>query len=108
MTRNFFRGALLETLLLSLINNSSTQGLYGYAIFLAVQQRFGVRLGPSTLYPELNRLERLGFVSSSVEIGLGRIRRRYRITGRGQTVLWENSMQLKTVVPLFAGCTRSD
>jgi DNA-binding PadR family transcriptional regulator len=104
VNKKLFRGAILETILLNLINDASDCGLHGYAIFMAVRKKFGVRLGPSTLYPELKLLEKQGLIASSWEIATGKARRQYRITRKGQGLLREYFAELKIVIPTFIEC----
>ncbi len=104
MNKKLFRGAILETVLLNLINDASVRGLHGYAIFVAVHKKFGVRLGPSTLYPELKLLEKQELIASSWEIATGKARRQYRITRKGQNLLKEYFTELKIVIPTLVTC----
>jgi DNA-binding PadR family transcriptional regulator len=99
VNKKIFRGAILETILLNLISEASERGLHGYAIFGAIRKKFGVNLGPSTLYPELALMERHGLVESSWDIAGGKARRIFKITRKGQTVLREYSLELKIVIP---------
>ncbi|MGA3111155.1 MAG: helix-turn-helix transcriptional regulator [Candidatus Bathyarchaeia archaeon] len=79
MNKKIFRGAILESILLNLINDTSECGLY----------------------PELKQLEKKGLLASSWEFDLGKARRQYRITRKGQGLLREYFMVLKTVIPTF-------
>jgi DNA-binding PadR family transcriptional regulator len=99
VNRKLFRGAILETVLLALINEASDYGTHGYAILVAVYKKFGVRLSPSTLYPELKSLEKQGLIASQWEIALSKARRQYRITRKGQNLLREYFSELKIVIP---------
>jgi PadR family transcriptional regulator, regulatory protein PadR len=99
VNRKLFRGAILETVLLSLISGASDYGTHGYAILTAVHKKFGVRLSPSTLYPELKALEKQGLIESQWEIALRKARRSYRITRKGQSLLQEYFAELKVVIP---------
>jgi DNA-binding PadR family transcriptional regulator len=101
VNKKIFRGAILESILLNLINETSDRGLHGYAIFKTVHKKFGIRLGASTLYPELKQLEKQGLVASSWEVALGKARKQYRITRKGQGLLREYFAVLKTVIPAF-------
>lgn len=103
MNRKLFRGALLQTILLGYINDSP-HGVHGYAISTAMQKRFGIRLGASTLYPELQQLEQNGLIHSTLEVVAGKARRKYNITHHGRKLLWENSTQLRLVIPVLATC----
>ena len=88
--------------MLNLINETSDQGLHGYAILKAVQKKFGIRLGASLIYPELKRLEKRGLITSSWTFVLGKARKQYRITQKGQCLLREYFVELKAVIPVFA------
>ncbi|MGD0644793.1 MAG: helix-turn-helix transcriptional regulator [Candidatus Bathyarchaeia archaeon] len=116
MNKKISRGSLLESILLNLINDTSDRGLNGYAIFKEVDKKFGIRLGPSTLYPELKHLEKQGLVASSWEFALGKARKQYRTTKKGQSLLRRRQQQimqkaqslmreyleeLKSVIPAF-------
>lgn len=63
--------------------------LHGYAIITAVQQRSGgaLDLRTGTVYPALNRLERLGLLSSSWDSVGERRRRCYELTDAGRSTL---------------------
>jgi len=104
VNKKIFHGAILESILLNLINDTSDRGLHGYAILKAVYKKFGIRLGPSTIYPELKQLEKHGLVASSWEFGLGKARKQYRITRKGQSLLREYFVELKTIIPVFVTC----
>jgi DNA-binding PadR family transcriptional regulator len=104
VNKKIFRGAILESILLNLINDASNRGLHGYAIIKAVHKKFGVRLGPSTLYPELKQLEKQGLVVSTWEFNLGKACRQYQITQKGRSLLKEYFIELKAVIPTFVTC----
>ncbi|MEO3749940.1 helix-turn-helix transcriptional regulator [Streptomyces sp. B6B3] len=63
--------------------------LHGYAIIAAVQKRSGgaLELRTGTIYPALNRLERLGLLSSSWQSTGERRRRCYALTDAGRQAL---------------------
>ncbi|HWU11674.1 MAG TPA: helix-turn-helix transcriptional regulator [Streptomyces sp.] len=63
--------------------------LHGYAIIAAVQRRSGgvLELRTGTIYPALNRLERIGLLSSSWESAGERRRRCYELTEEGRRTL---------------------
>jgi DNA-binding PadR family transcriptional regulator len=62
---------------------------HGYAIIAAVQERSGgaLELKTGTIYPALNRLERLGLLESSWGAVGERRRRAYRLTEAGRRAL---------------------
>ena len=101
MNKKIFHGAILESIILNLINDNSNLGLHGYAISRAVNEKFGVHLGPSTIYPELRQLEKHGLVASNWEFTLGKTRRQYRITRKGQGLMTEYNVELKTLIPIL-------
>ncbi len=105
MNKKLFRGAILETILLNLINDASAGGTHGYAIFSVIYKKFGVRLGPSTLYPELKHLEAQGLIESEWDFAVGKARRLYHITRKGQALLKEYYAELKVVIPAFITCS---
>jgi len=104
MNKKIFHGAILESILLNLINDTSNKGLYGYAILKAVHKKFGITLGASSIYPELKQMERQGLLASIWEFDMGKARKQYRITRKGQSLLKEYFIELKTVIPIFVTC----
>ena len=104
LNKKIFRGAILESILLNIINDTSDRGLHGYAILKVVYQKFGTRLGPSTLYTELKHLEKQGLIASSWDFTFGKARKQYRITRKGQSMLTEYFVELKSVIPTFVTC----
>ncbi|MEU6882399.1 helix-turn-helix transcriptional regulator [Streptomyces sp. NPDC046712] len=76
----------LDGLLLAVLEQGP---LHGYAIITAVQQRSGgvLDLRTGTIYPALNRLERIGLLSSSWESVGERRRRCYELTDAGRSSL---------------------
>lgn len=76
----------LDGLLLSVLEPGP---LHGYAIITAVQRRSGgaLTLRTGTIYPALNRLERLGLLRSSWESTGERRRRCYELTDPGRRFL---------------------
>ncbi|RKN43759.1 PadR family transcriptional regulator [Streptomyces hoynatensis] len=78
----------LDALLLSVLEAGP---LHGYAIITAVQERSGgaLELRTGTLYPALNRLERLGLLRSDWRSAGERRRRCYELTDAGRRSLAE-------------------
>ncbi|MFD3946710.1 PadR family transcriptional regulator [Streptomyces sp. NPDC058579] len=76
----------LDGLLLAVLEQGP---LHGYAIITAVQQRSGgvLDLRTGTIYPALNRLERIGLLSSSWDAVGERRRRCYELTDAGRESL---------------------
>ncbi|TYK47236.1 helix-turn-helix transcriptional regulator [Actinomadura decatromicini] len=76
----------LDGLLLSVLESGP---LHGYAIITAVQDRSNgaLELRKGTIYPALNRLERLGLLRGEWESVGERRRRRYELTDAGRRSL---------------------
>jgi transcriptional regulator len=76
----------LDGLLLAVLERGP---LHGYAIITAVQERSGgaLELRTGTMYPALNRLERLGLLRSSWQSSGERRRRCYELTEAGRRSL---------------------
>jgi DNA-binding PadR family transcriptional regulator len=101
LNKKFFHGAILDSVLLNLINETSGRGLHGYAILKAVKKKFGIYLGPSSIYPELKSLEKQGMIASNWEFTMGKAHKQYRITLKGQILLKEYFVELKAVIPVL-------
>ena len=104
MNKKIFHGPILESILLNLINESTDCDLYGYALAKLIKKRFDIHLGPSTLYPELSRLEQQGLTSSNWDTTLERPHKKYHITPKGQTLLRLYSLELKALIPVVGAC----
>ncbi len=101
MSKKILRGAILESVLLNLIRDTTDKGVYGYSILKTISKKFGTRLGPSTLYTELRQLEKHGLITSKWELTLGKARRQYRITRKGENQVREYFAEMISVFPAF-------
>ncbi len=99
MNKKLFHGPILETILLNQIQTAQQQGLHGYAIFLAIHKKYGIRLGPSILYTELKLLEHNGLLESNWVLVSGKVRRNYRITVKGKKKMMDYFTELKIIIP---------
>ena len=99
MNKQLFKGALLETILLSLLDEKEEQGLHGYAFILLLRKRYGVYMSASKIYPELKLMEEKDLASSSWIMHGERPRNVYKITKKGKKLLTEYYKQLKIIVP---------
>ena len=75
---------LLDMIVLQFLNG---QPIHGYEIITKIRKTFGVYLGPSTVYPFLNALEKKGYVTSEWKMENERPRKVYRLTNEGQNLL---------------------
>jgi len=71
--------------------------LYGYSLRERLAEQ-GLEVKEGTLYPLLRRLENQGILESDWEVGEGRPRRYYRLSGRGTQVLAELEAEWEDLV----------
>jgi PadR family transcriptional regulator PadR len=71
--------------------------LYGYSLRERLAEQ-GLEVKEGTLYPLLRRLESQGILESDWEVGEGRPRRYYRLSGRGTQVLAELAAEWEDLV----------
>lgn len=90
------RKGILE---LSILNAIRSERLYGYAIVRKLEAIPGLVVSEGTVYPLLSRLQREGWVESSLEPSPdGPARKYYRLTADGETVLEEMNERWSSVV----------
>jgi DNA-binding PadR family transcriptional regulator len=87
-------GRFMEAGLLTLVALAE-EPRHGYAIMEFVEDRWGVRLGPGTLYAALARLEREGLIEA---VASSDRRRPYRLTEEGRRGLAGELHRLQRVV----------
>lgn len=104
MNRKILHGAILDSVLLNFINETSERGIHGYAILKALQQKFGILLGSSLIYPELRSLEKRGLIASNWEFSLEKARKQYRITPKGRSLLKEYFVDFSVIIPALVTC----
>lgn len=93
-----FKESVIKTLLPQIIlSQAAEQEIYGYQMIVHIRKHFGVYLGASTVYPELNDLEKKGFIKSRWEIPNGRPRKLYSLTNKGKLLLDQTTMTLTFV-----------
>ncbi len=93
MFRDFFIGFVR----VHILYHASRGPVYGLWLIEELS-RHGYRLSPGTLYPMLSRMERDGFLISRKETESGRIRKYYRITGKGGNALKEAKEKIGELV----------
>ena len=92
--------ALIREILLSfwkihILHHAGEEAIHGQWI-LTELRRHGYEISPGTLYPLLNRMERLGWLRCKVDPERGRrARKDYRLTGEGRKVLGLIREQIK-------------
>lgn len=75
---------LLDIMVLDFLNSHP---MHGYQIITKIRSNFGVYLGPSTIYPLLNELEKQGYVKSEWDMNGERPRKVYKLTTEGKDFL---------------------
>jgi DNA-binding PadR family transcriptional regulator len=75
---------LLDLIVLQFLE---TEPMHGYQMITTIRKRFGVYLGPSTIYPLLGALEEKGYIESKWNMDNERPRKVYELTNDGKTVL---------------------
>jgi len=71
--------------------------MHGYALISLVRKKHGIYLGPSTIYPALNDLEKRGLIHSTWDMRNERPRKLYTITNKGRILLGQNITVLTLV-----------
>ncbi len=84
---------LIDMIVLQFLRNES---MHGYQIISKIRRNFGVYLGPSSVYPMLNGLEKKGYISSEWITDTERPRKVFKLTAEGQGILkfTENTLSL--------------
>ena len=90
-TERLIKG-ILEYLLAALIQERPT---HGYNAIVRIRRTFGIYFGPSTIYPMLASLERLGYIVSKWDLNNGRPKKIYSITSKGQQYIYESEEALR-------------
>ena len=89
--RNSMKAVIREVLLgfwkVHILHHAGEAPVHGQWI-LTELRRHGYEISPGTLYPLLNRMQRLGWLKCKVDPGAGRrARKDYRLTAQGRRVL---------------------
>ena len=75
---------LLDIIVLQMLKN---EPMHGYQIIGVIRKSYGVYLGPSTVYPRLNLLEKKGVIEGAWRMDGERPCKTYTITADGQSRL---------------------
>ena len=85
---------LLDLIILQLLENNP---MHGYQIITTIRKNFGVYLGPSTVYPILNTMEKKSYITSDWNMDSERPRKIYKLTSNGKATLNYTACSLKTI-----------
>jgi DNA-binding PadR family transcriptional regulator len=80
------REVLLSFLKIHVWHHSSEEPLHGQWMVIELRQH-GHEISPGTLYPILQRMERLGWLKGKTSPRRGRARKDYRLTAQGRKVI---------------------
>ena len=75
---------LLDPIMLQFLEKES---MHGYQLITKIRKDYGIYLGPSTIYPLLNTLEKKGYLKSTWNTKTQRPRKEYTLTAEGKYVL---------------------
>jgi DNA-binding PadR family transcriptional regulator len=67
----------------TVISMLSEEPLWGYRLMMLLNERYGVRVRPPTIYPLLDTMESEGFIVGEETVSGKRKRKQYRVTNRG-------------------------
>lgn len=84
---------LLDPIMLQYLERKS---MHGYELIAKIRKEYGIYLGPSTVYPLLNQLEKKGYVKSAWNMTGDRPKKEYTLTVEGKHLLklTEDSLNL--------------
>jgi PadR family transcriptional regulator, regulatory protein PadR len=100
------REILLSFWKLHILHHAGAAAVHGQWI-LTELRRHGYEISPGTLYPLLNRMERLGWLKGKeVARGEQRARRDYRLTAKGRKVLELVGGQIRELYEEVVGDSR--
>ncbi len=95
-----FKETVIKALLPHIIlTETATRPIHGYELIKLIRRKHGIYLGPSTIYPALNDLEKQGYIQSTwiTPTGNDRPRKIYTITNRGRLLLGQTTTTLALV-----------
>jgi len=85
---------LLDLIILQLLDNHP---MHGYEIITTIRREFGVYLGPSTVYPILNTMEKKSTITSKWNMNCDRPRKIFNLTTNGKATLNYTAASFKTI-----------
>lgn len=88
--KKFRRSAIKALLPRIILQATENKPIHGYAVMRYISRVYGVNFGPSTIYPQLNELEKIGVLKSEwvwPDEKCGKPRKIYTITDKGQMFL---------------------
>jgi len=93
MIRNIFLGFIR----IHILYHASKEEIFGTAIMKELK-RHGYSISPGTLYPILHSLENQKYLSIRKKVVKGKIRKYYKITGKGISALGKSKEKIRELV----------
>jgi len=84
----------LDFLILQMVAKKT---LWGYEIIKEIRRRFGVYVGPSSVYPLIAELEKRGYVETKYSFVGGKPRKELRITEKGREYVKRQMRELESM-----------
>jgi DNA-binding PadR family transcriptional regulator len=98
MTRdNVLREFFLGFIKIHILHHAGEEPVYGLAL-IAELRRHGYELSPGTLYPVLHRLETAGYLRRIDRVVVGKVRKYYVLTRRGEEALGDARAKIAELV----------
>ena len=84
---------LIDPIILQYLGKES---MHGYQLIAKIRKDFGIYIGPSTVYPLLDQLEKKGYAKSAWNMNAERPRKVYTLTAEGKSIMkfTEDSLNL--------------
>ena len=93
LDREFFLGFIK----IHILYHASKESIFG-AEMTQELTRHGYTVSPGTLYPTLHRLEKEGYLRSSLKVVDGKVRKYYQATAEGKRVLERSRKSIRELV----------
>jgi len=103
MMSDFYKKTLRSLLDAVILEAIAEKPNHGYSLILYIRTRFGTLVGPSTLYPVLNELEKQGYVVSKWNFENARPQKQYHITEKGKTALKDMRLDIEVLTAHVRG-----
>lgn len=93
-TRTFIQGHIEHVVLALLLDEAN----HGYGLIDNIREEYHIYLGPSTIYPTLQWLEKHGLARSDWDIENGRPKKMYTITPKGKQTFRHEQKEIREIL----------
>lgn len=93
LDREFFLGFIK----IHILYHASKEPIFGVEMAQELA-RHGYSVSPGTLYPTLHRLEKEGYLESTLKVIGGKVRKYYQATAEGKRVLEQSREKIRELV----------